>query len=152
MLREEEKIDNRTEKVMAQNRKKKMSFPVCKTECYRSSDLCSECRSFLASCKEFPSGKIGKECKHFLLKIKRAYFEEKKKNAKNKKAAVDNLAVVAARYGVKMSEDRRSVARACMKVCHPDKKADFDDQNKADLAYLVQVLSRQSSSMSKSSS
>ena len=129
-----------------------MAFPVCNTECYRRADLCCDCRSFLASCKEFPSGKIGKECKHFLLKIKRAYFEEKKKTKKTKsdKKPVDNLAVVAARYGVQMSEDRRAVARACMKVCHPDKKADFGDQNKADLAYLVDFL--HTHSMSKSSS
>lgn len=136
-----------------------MAFPVCKTECYRRAELCGECRSFLASCKEFPSGKIGKECKHFVLKIKRAYFEEKKKNSNAKKksddkkpapAPVDDLAVVAARYGVKMSEDRRAVARACVKICHPDKKTDFDDQNKVDLAYLVEFIHRHS--MSKSSS
>lgn len=128
-----------------------MMFPVCKTECYKLRELCGQCTTYLGSCKEFPSGNIGKECKAFVLKIKKAYYNEKRKTNKNKTrpspspalrphSHVDNLSVVAARYGVKMSGDRRSVARACLKVCHPDKKADFDDQNKVDLAFLVEQM------------
>jgi hypothetical protein len=121
-----------------------MMFPVCKTKCYKLRELCGQCTTYLGSCKEFPSGNIGKECKVFVLKIKKAYYNERRKHKKTKKtpapAPVDNLAVVAARYGVQMSGDRRSVARACLKACHPDKKADFDDQNKSDLAFLVEQM------------
>lgn len=121
-----------------------MKFPACddaSLACYKNADaMCGACEALLSSWPKFRADLMDERLaaghmKHLMLPLKRAYYRLRDRAKKG-----DRLAAVAAKYGVKASTDRRAVARACLKKCHPDKTPDFGDAENADLTFLLGVL------------
>lgn len=123
-----------------------MEFPACENECYKASKLCSKCQDVLASWTKFDATKIHKSIKPCWIKIIKVNFlrkHRKKKISKNAlptKNPVDKLAEIARKYGVPMSDNRRSVARSCVKICHPDKKNNITEEDKSNYTYLLSQI------------